>query len=229
MIVELSVVEQRYRAVLAVIAEGESVVEVASRVGVSRQTLHEWLSRYEAGGLAGLANRSHRPLSSPAQMPAVVEARVLEWRRQHPGWGPRRLRHELQRDGVEPLPSLSGIYRALKRAAMVEPGSRRHRAEKFRRWERGSPMELWQMDVVGGIVLADGTELKALTGIDDCAGSGHRNGMSQDIGNAGSPACGHVQTPARHHRRHLRRPHPGRGSSHLRCLAELGQQARRPL
>lgn len=37
-------------------------------------------------------------------------------------------------------------------------------------------MELWQMDVVGGILLADGTELKALTGIDDhsrfvvCAG-----------------------------------------------------------
>jgi hypothetical protein len=37
-------------------------------------------------------------------------------------------------------------------------------------------MELWQMDVVGGFLLADGTELKALTGIDDhsrfivCAG-----------------------------------------------------------
>jgi hypothetical protein len=28
-------------------------------------------------------------------------------------------------------------------------------------------MELWQMDVVGGIMLTDGTELKALTGIDD--------------------------------------------------------------
>jgi hypothetical protein len=30
-------------------------------------------------------------------------------------------------------------------------------------------MELWQMDVVGGIGLADGSELKALTGIDDQA------------------------------------------------------------
>jgi transposase InsO family protein len=28
-------------------------------------------------------------------------------------------------------------------------------------------MELWQLDVVGDIRLADGTELKALTGIDD--------------------------------------------------------------
>jgi len=37
-------------------------------------------------------------------------------------------------------------------------------------------MELWQMDVVGGVLLADGTECKVLTGIDDhsrfvvCAG-----------------------------------------------------------
>ena len=61
MIVELSVVEQRYQAVLAVIRDGESVSSVASRLSVSRQTVHAWLSRYEASGLAGLANRSHRP------------------------------------------------------------------------------------------------------------------------------------------------------------------------
>ena len=40
-LVELSVVEQRYRAVLAVLA-GESVIDVAAQVGVSRQTLHTW-------------------------------------------------------------------------------------------------------------------------------------------------------------------------------------------
>jgi len=167
MMVELSVVEQRYQAVLAVIRDGESIVDVASRVGVSRQTVHAWLSRYESGGLAELADRSHRPRSSPVQMPAVVEAQVLEWRRQHPGWGPRRLLYELERAEVAPLPSLSGIYRALKRASMIEAGSRRRRSEKFRRWERGSAMELWQFDVVGGVALVDGTELKALTGVDD--------------------------------------------------------------
>jgi transposase len=52
------VAEQRYQAVLAVIAEGLSVSQVADKVGVSRQTLHAWLARYEAEGLAGLADRS---------------------------------------------------------------------------------------------------------------------------------------------------------------------------
>ena len=50
-------VEQRYQAVLAVIADGRTVKEVAAQWGVSRQSLHSWLSRYEAGGLDGLSWR----------------------------------------------------------------------------------------------------------------------------------------------------------------------------
>ncbi len=46
MLVELGVVEQRYRAVLE---EGLLVTEVARRHGVARQTVHEWLARYAPG------------------------------------------------------------------------------------------------------------------------------------------------------------------------------------
>src|SRR5580698_3148519 len=88
---ELSVAEQRYQAVLAVIADGLSVSQVAEKVGVSRQTLHAWLARYEAEGLEGLKDRSHRPVSCPHQMPATVEAALLELRRSRPYGGPRRL------------------------------------------------------------------------------------------------------------------------------------------
>ena len=51
--------------------------------------------------------------------------------------------------------------------SLIDPGARRPRDRKWRRWERGRPMELWQLDVVGGFVLADGRRAKALTGIDD--------------------------------------------------------------
>lgn len=57
---------------LAVISDSLSISQVASKVGVSRQTLHVWLARYEAEGLAGLADRSYRPASCPHQMPAGV-------------------------------------------------------------------------------------------------------------------------------------------------------------
>jgi transposase InsO family protein len=173
---ELTKVEQRYDAVVAVLRDGMPVTEVAAKFGVHRDTVYAWMARYEGGGLDGLADRSHRPHRSPAQMPAAVEARVLELRRLRPYWGPASIRHRLGRDGVEPLPSLSGIYRALVRAGVVDGQPRRKQLPTYKRWERGRPMELWQMDVVGGVLVADGIEAKILTGVDDhsrfcvCAG-----------------------------------------------------------
>ena len=105
--------EQRYKAVLAVIGDGRTVTEVARDWGVSRKTLHAWLARYEAEGLEGLGNRSHRPAHCPHQMPAAVEAKVLEMRRAKPYWGARRLALELARKGVQPTPSKSAVYRSL--------------------------------------------------------------------------------------------------------------------
>ena len=172
MIRELSVQEQRYQAVLAVLGDGRSVTEVARQWGVSRQSVHAWLRRYEEAGLQGLVSRSTRPGSCPHQMPGVVEALVLEMRRAHPGWGPRRILYELGRAdpgvlGQAGVPSRSAVYRCLVRAGLIVPQARRRRDEHWRRWERGAPMELWQMDTVGGFVLADGRRAKALTGIDD--------------------------------------------------------------
>jgi transposase InsO family protein len=166
-LVELSKMEQRYQAVLAVQVDGLTVVEAADKFGVSRQTVHDWLRRYEAGGLEALADRSHRPATCPHQMPAAVEARVCELRRQKPFWGPVRIAHQLAREGVEPIPSHMGIWRALVRHGLIEPKAQRKKLRTFKRWERGRPMELWQLDVVGGVLLADGTECKVLTGIDD--------------------------------------------------------------
>jgi transposase len=47
---EMSVAEQRY---LAVLADGYDVTAAAQQWGVTRQTLHSWIGRYEADGLAG--------------------------------------------------------------------------------------------------------------------------------------------------------------------------------
>src|SRR5580704_16880206 len=100
-------------------------------------------------------------------MPAVVEARVLHLRRAHPAWGPSRVVWQLERDGIEPLPGRSSVYRALVRHGLVDPKKRKRRREDYRRWERGRAMALWQMDVMGRVHLAGGQEVKIVTGIDD--------------------------------------------------------------
>jgi transposase len=152
---EVSVAEQRYAAVLAVVEDGLSVTEAAAKVGVSRQTLHGWLSRYEAGGLEALGDRSRRPRSCPHQMAAEVEVRLVELRGLHPGWGADRLRWRLEREGFDPVPSRAAVSRALRRLGLVVPAAARRPRRSYRRWERGRAMELWQMDVMGGVLLAD--------------------------------------------------------------------------
>src|ERR1700730_18901411 len=67
---ELSVGEQRYQAVMAVLSGGRTVTEVARDWDVSRQTMHAWLARYERAGMEGMGDRSHRPTSSePKRLP----------------------------------------------------------------------------------------------------------------------------------------------------------------
>jgi transposase InsO family protein len=166
-LVELSVVEQRYRAVLEVLA-GSSVTAVAGRFGVSRQAVHRWLGWYADSGLAGLVDRSHRPRSHPAQTSAEVEAAVCELRRAHPRWGARRLEFELGRAGCPgPVPSQSTIYRVLVRHGLVDRTPRGRSRASYRRWERDAPMQLWQLDIVGGVSLVGGGECKVVTGVDD--------------------------------------------------------------
>jgi transposase-like protein len=67
-LVELGLVEQRYKAVSEVF-DGATVVDVARRNGVSRQTVHDWLRHYASHGMAGLADKSSEPMSCPQQMP----------------------------------------------------------------------------------------------------------------------------------------------------------------
>ena len=157
--------EQRYQAVLAVISDGETVTDVAARFGVTRKTVHAWLAKYEAGGLENLVDGSHRPRSCPHQMGSVVEVEIARMRSTHPSWGPRRLVFELAKYDI--AVSESAVYRALVRLNLIDPSGRRRRDKKWKRWERGTAMELWQMDVVGGFVLADGTRAKVLSGVDD--------------------------------------------------------------
>jgi transposase len=133
------VTEQRYKAVLAVIADGRTVTQVARDWDVARQTVHVWLERYEADGLEGLSNDSHRPAHCPHQMPATVEAQLLEMRRGKPYWGARRLALELARKGVQPAHSKSAVYRSLVRAGVIDPLQSirgRDTANKVAAWAR---------------------------------------------------------------------------------------------
>jgi transposase InsO family protein len=171
-LVALSVVEQRLDAVRLVLA-GATVTEVAARAGVSRQTLHSWLSRYLAEGVAGLVDRSRRPKACPHRCSGDVEVVVVEMRRKHPGWGAKRIRMQLLKGGgAAVVPAERTINRILSRHGLLDHKARKRRRESFKRWQREAPMQLWQIGIVGGVMIVDAVtkqlrEAKVVTGVDD--------------------------------------------------------------
>jgi transposase InsO family protein len=145
---------------------GVPVTEVAGRYGVSRQSVHAWLGRYRDEGPLGLEDRSHKVRAHPWQIPAELESAICELRRAHRKWGPKRLVFEMGRRG-HGVVTRSTVYRVLIRNQLIEPRSRRRRRQDYVRWERPVPMQLWQLDVTASAFLADGAEVKIVTGLDD--------------------------------------------------------------
>ena len=141
-----------------------SVTE-AAKVRVSRQTLHAWLGRYAGSGLEGLADRSHRPRWCPHQMSAVAESRLVELRMLHPGWGGAaglpagsggvRPGAECGRDRARAAPACPDRRASSGRAAGVSPLAARAGDETVAAGRDGR------------LRLVDGSELNAVTGIDD--------------------------------------------------------------
>ena len=118
MLLELSKVEQRYDAVVAVIRDGMKVTEVAEKFGVQPPDTVYRLARraMRQAGLEALATARTDRRPRHCRCERRIEARVLELRRLHPHWGPASIRHQLSRDGVEPLPSMSGDLSGARRA-----------------------------------------------------------------------------------------------------------------
>lgn len=143
---------------------GETVADVCRRYGISRDTYYRYRRRYLAEGLDGLEDQSRRPLTSPGMIPAAVEIRICDMRRDHPRWGARRIRAELTREGLE-APVVSTVHQVLRRNGLVAPQPpRRPRADK--RFEREISNDLWQIDATQ-IPLGEGSKAWGINLLDD--------------------------------------------------------------
>jgi transposase len=78
-----SVAASRRMLALALVLEGSSRTEAAQAAGMDRQTLRDWVHRYNEEGLAGLSDR--RGASGPKRLLSLEqEAEVANWVRSGP-------------------------------------------------------------------------------------------------------------------------------------------------
>ena len=138
----MAVRDQRVEFVVRAQQGQQNLSRLCAEFGISRPTGYVWLKRYRQQGVVGIEEHSRRPRHSPHQTAAAVEQRITELRRQRPDWGARKLQHLLRGEGI-PLPVIT-VHRVLLRHGLVRPDDRRLPA--WRRFERDSPNQLWQMD-----------------------------------------------------------------------------------
>ena len=153
----------------AVVLEGRTVREVAASFGVSKSWVHKMVQRFRAEGPDGLEARSRAPRRNPNQMSTDIEERVVMLRKELLDLGADAGAHTIavhlrQRDGS--TPSVSAIYRALKRRGFITDEPRKRPKASYIRFEADLPNECWQGDMTHW-ALADGTEVEILNFIDD--------------------------------------------------------------
>lgn len=79
----VTMAELRREVLIEAERTGLTVTEICRRYGISRQTYYRYRRRYLSEGLAGLEDRSRRPLAPATQIPAELDLRIVEMRRVH--------------------------------------------------------------------------------------------------------------------------------------------------
>jgi transposase len=110
--------------VAAVKFEGRTKSEGARDYRVSRQWVHELITRFEADGEAGLEPRSRRPRGSPQRTPSSIEDAIVELRKELSDQGLDAGAHTIAFHLTErhiTVPSVATIWRILVRRGFVTP------------------------------------------------------------------------------------------------------------
>ncbi|MGH9205457.1 MAG: IS481 family transposase [Acidimicrobiales bacterium] len=134
--------EQRIRFVVAASRGEHSLSQLCQEFEISRPTGRLWLERYRRWGVAGVAEQSRRPKSSPSRIAAGIEQRIVELRGERPDWGARKLAVLLEWEGLTVPPAT--VHRVLRRHQLVHPSDSHSQATGH--FCREQPNQLWQMD-----------------------------------------------------------------------------------
>ena len=144
--------------------------ELCEDYGISRKTGYKWLSRYREGGVSGVREMSRRPRHCPHRTEEAIERLILEERRKHRTWGPKKLQeilmveHEMERP-----PAKSTLAQILKRHGLVRKGRRKagfYRIKRGDLTEPEHPNQVWAADFKGWFLLKDGSRCDPLTSTD---------------------------------------------------------------
>lgn len=143
-----------------------TMAELCRSYAISRETGYKWVERYEQGGLLALPDRSRAPLNHPNQMGARVVQQLLELRRAHPRWGPKKLRGYLaEKQPRTGWPAHSTIGELLRREGLASARRTRRKVSPYTQPFSAveEPNQVWCVDFKGWFRTGDGERIDPLT------------------------------------------------------------------
>lgn len=163
---ETCVVDERYRFVREAESYEGSFTELCEWYGISTKTGYKWISRHKSEGVAGLQDLSRAPAKHPNEIDKERQEAILEMRRAHPTWGPKKLLVVLQaREQTRAWPAKSTISEILKRNGLTAARKRRRRACPSQQpfWGCETANQVWCADFKGWFRTGDGARCDPLT------------------------------------------------------------------
>lgn len=139
------------------VLKGERVTDLCREFGISRKTGDKLKQRFLRLGMAGLEDQSRAPHVIPHKTPPEVEEIILAERRQHPTWGPKKLKKSLERRLNRSFPANSTIENVLLRNGVMERGKSKPRPKAPLTGLRvvHQANEVWCIDYKGQFRLGD--------------------------------------------------------------------------
>lgn len=139
------------------VLKGETVTELCRAYGISRKTGDKFKQRYKRLGEAGLLDLSRAPKVIPHRTPPEVVKLLVEEKKRHPSWGPKKLKNTMEERLHCELPAVSTIGDILERAGLVTKRGRRRVVppQPTTLREALAPNDVWCIDYKGQFRLGD--------------------------------------------------------------------------
>lgn len=166
---EVSPMSERSRFAIDCLSTEWSMTELCEHYNISRKTGYKWLRRFIDEGQPGLLDRSRAPLSCPHKTPDHVVELLIEARKRHPYWGPKKLIALLSKKHPDcPWPAQSTAAGILARNGLVTSRKRRRKPGHAGRPDTPmtQPNEIWTIDFKGQFRTRDGIYCYPLTVVD---------------------------------------------------------------
>lgn len=166
------VVEKRKQFILEWMSQEWTMTELCLRHEISRQAGYDTIARYQSRGWQGLEEQSRAPHCHPNQTALVIEEQIMQLRREHMRWGPRKLKAVLERRQPEQSwPAASTMGDLLRREGLVIPRKKRRRVDPYTApfASAHAPNRVWCGDFKGWSRTQSGERIDPLTITDACS------------------------------------------------------------